>query len=62
LPIIFLSSRDEGLDRVLGLEPGGDDYVSKPLSPRELLPRVAAVLRRELSHRDRLRSESCFWR
>jgi two-component system OmpR family response regulator len=46
LPIIFLSSRDEELDRVLGLELGGDDYMSKPFSPRELVARVAAVLRR----------------
>ena len=46
LPIIFLSSRDEELDRVLGLELGGDDYVSKPFSPRELVARVSAVLRR----------------
>jgi two-component system, OmpR family, response regulator len=49
VPIIFLSSRDEELDRVLGLELGGDDYVSKPFSPRELLARVAAVLRRAAS-------------
>lgn len=46
VPIIFLSSRDEELDRVLGLELGGDDYISKPFSPRELVARVAAVLRR----------------
>jgi two-component system OmpR family response regulator len=46
LPIVFLSSRDEELDRVLGLELGGDDYVTKPFSPRELVARVAAVLRR----------------
>jgi two-component system, OmpR family, response regulator len=46
VPIIFLSSRDDELDRVLGLELGGDDYVSKPFSPRELVARVAAVLRR----------------
>jgi two-component system OmpR family response regulator len=46
LPIIFLSSRDEELDRVLGLELGGDDYISKPFSPRELVARVGAVLRR----------------
>jgi two-component system OmpR family response regulator len=46
LPIIFLSSRDEELDRVLGLELGGDDYIGKPFSPRELVARVAAVLRR----------------
>ncbi len=45
-PIIFLSSRDEELDRVLGLETGGDDYIGKPFSVRELLARVKAVLRR----------------
>ena len=46
LPIIFVSSRDEELDRILGLELGGDDYLTKPFSPRELSARVAAVLRR----------------
>jgi len=46
LPIIFLSSRDDEIDRVLGLELGGDDYMSKPFSPRELVARVRAVLRR----------------
>jgi two-component system OmpR family response regulator len=46
LPIIFLSSKDDELDRVLGLELGADDYLSKPFSPRELLARVRAVLRR----------------
>jgi two-component system OmpR family response regulator len=46
LPIIFLSSRDDELDRVIGLELGADDYISKPFSPRELVARVAAVLRR----------------
>ncbi len=45
-PIVFLSSRDDELDRVLGLELGGDDYVTKPFSPRELVARVRAVLRR----------------
>lgn len=45
-PIIFLSSRDDEIDRVLGLELGGDDYISKPFSPRELVARVRAVLRR----------------
>jgi len=47
VPIIFLSSRDEEVDRILGLELGGDDYVSKPFSPRELVARVKAVLRRQ---------------
>jgi two-component system OmpR family response regulator len=46
VPIIFVSSRDEELDRVLGLELGGDDYLTKPFSPRELSARVGAVLRR----------------
>jgi two-component system OmpR family response regulator len=46
LPIIFVSSRDDELDRVLGLELGADDYLTKPFSPRELAARVAAVLRR----------------
>lgn len=46
VPIVFLSSRDEELDRVLGLELGGDDYISKPFSTRELVSRVRAVLRR----------------
>ncbi len=46
VPIIFLSSRDEEIDRIIGLELGGDDYVSKPFSPRELVARVRAVLRR----------------
>ncbi len=46
VPIVFLSSKDEEIDRVLGLEMGGDDYVTKPFSPRELVARVRAVLRR----------------
>ena len=46
LPIIFLTARKEEIDRVLGLELGGDDYVPKPFSPRELVSRIKAVLRR----------------
>lgn len=46
IPIIFLSARNEELDRILGLELGGDDYVTKPFSPRELVARVRSVLRR----------------
>ena len=46
LPILFLSSRDEEIDRVLGIELGADDYVVKPFSPREVVARVAAILRR----------------
>ena len=46
VPIIFLTGRNEEADRVMGLELGADDYVTKPFSPRELLARVRAVLRR----------------
>ncbi|PDT29327.1 two-component system response regulator CreB [Rhizobium sp. L9] len=46
LPILFLSARDEEIDRILGLEIGGDDYVAKPFSPRELVARVKAILKR----------------
>jgi len=46
IPVLFLSSRDDELDRVLGLEIGADDYVTKPFSPRELAARVKALLRR----------------
>jgi two-component system catabolic regulation response regulator CreB len=45
-PILMLSARNEEIDRVLGLELGADDYVSKPFSPRELVARVKALLRR----------------
>jgi len=45
-PVLFLSARGEEIDRVLGLELGGDDYLVKPFSPRELVARVRAVLRR----------------
>ena len=46
VPLIFLSSRGDEVDRVLGLELGADDYLAKPFSPRELVARVTAVLRR----------------
>lgn len=46
VPVIFLTARNTELDRVLGLELGGDDYLVKPFSPRELTARVKAVLRR----------------
>lgn len=46
VPILFLSSRDDEIDRILGLEIGGDDYVTKPFSPRELVARINAILKR----------------
>lgn len=46
VPIIFLTARSEEIDRVVGLEIGADDYVAKPFSPRELVARVKAVLKR----------------
>lgn len=46
VPVIFLTSRSDEIDRVVGLEIGGDDYVVKPFSPRELLARIKAILRR----------------
>lgn len=45
-PILFVTARDDEIDRVLGLELGGDDYVTKPFSPREVVARVTGVLRR----------------
>jgi len=46
VPILFLTARDDEIDRVLSFELGGDDHVSKPFSPRELLLRIRAILRR----------------
>ena len=46
IPVILLTAKAEEMDRVVGLEIGADDYVTKPFSPRELLARIKAVLRR----------------
>lgn len=46
IPVLFLTARDGEMDRILGLEIGGDDYVTKPFSPREIVARVRAILRR----------------
>lgn len=46
IPIVILSARNEDLDRIIGLELGADDYLTKPFAPRELLARIRAVLRR----------------
>src|SRR4051794_22907567 len=45
-PVLFLTARDDEVDRILGLELGADDYITKPFSPRELVSRIKAVLRR----------------
>lgn len=55
VPILFLSARDDEIDRVLGLEIGGDDYVTKPFSTRELVARVNVILKRGKSSGDRPR-------
>lgn len=54
VPIILLSARSDEIDRVVGLESGADDYVPKPFSPRELVSRVKAVLRRAPHEHDRV--------
>lgn len=46
LPVIFISARGDEIDRILGLELGGDDYLTKPFSPRELVARVRSIFRR----------------
>jgi two-component system OmpR family response regulator len=60
LPILFLTARDDEVDRILGLELGGDDYVTKPFSPRELVARVRAILKRagapETTSKDELKT------
>jgi len=50
VPVIFLTARASEIDRVVGLEIGGDDYLVKPFSPRELTARVKAILRRTIGH------------
>jgi phosphate regulon transcriptional regulator PhoB len=53
LPVIFLTAKGEEVDRVVGLELGADDYVVKPFSPRELVARIKAVLRRQAAPPER---------
>jgi DNA-binding response OmpR family regulator len=50
VPVLFVTARDDEVDRILGLELGADDYLTKPFSPRELVSRVRAVLRRTQGH------------
>lgn len=51
VPIIMVTARDDDIDKILGLELGADDYLTKPFNPRELVARIRAVLRREVSDR-----------
>ena len=46
IPVLFLTARSDEIDRIVGLELGGDDYVAKPFSPREVVSRIRAILRR----------------
>jgi two-component system catabolic regulation response regulator CreB len=59
VPVIFLTARSSEIDRVVGLELGADDYVTKPFSPRELSARVRANIRRAQLHREPVVSEPC---
>ncbi len=52
IPVLMLTAKDEEIDKVLGLEMGADDYLTKPFSPRELVARVRAILRRTKEPRD----------
>ena len=54
MPILMLTARDEPVDKVVGLELGADDYVTKPFDPRELVARVRAVLRRSDGQADQI--------
>ena len=49
IPVIFSSARDESVDKIMGLELGGDDYIAKPYSPKELVLRVKSILKRVYS-------------
>ncbi len=55
VPVVMLTAKGDEVDRVLGLEMGADDYLPKPFSPRELLARIRAVLRRHGGHSDKER-------
>jgi two-component system, OmpR family, catabolic regulation response regulator CreB len=61
VPIIFLTARSEEVDRVVGLEIGGDDYVVKPFSPRELTARVKAILRRSQQNNGAQSTDDSVW-
>ena len=63
VPVIFLTARAEEIDRILGLELGADDYVTKPFSPREVAARARAILRREArSHNYSVAQDTTVWK
>jgi two-component system, OmpR family, alkaline phosphatase synthesis response regulator PhoP len=53
LPVLMLTARDEDVDKIIGLEVGADDYMTKPFNPRELVARVRAILRRATTEREK---------
>ena len=57
VPILMLTARDEDIDKIIGLEVGADDYMTKPFNPRELVARVKSVLRRAAPERRKSESE-----
>jgi two-component system alkaline phosphatase synthesis response regulator PhoP len=57
IPILMLTARDEDIDKIIGLEVGADDYMTKPFNPRELVARVKSILRRAAPERRRTESE-----
>jgi two-component system alkaline phosphatase synthesis response regulator PhoP len=57
VPILMLTARDEDVDKIIGLEVGADDYLTKPFNPRELVARVKSILRRSTSDRRDLETE-----
>jgi len=60
VPIIMVTAKNEEIDRLFGLEFGADDYICKPFSPREVIARIKAVLRRFNKHSGGLIKQSCF--
>jgi len=58
VPILMLTARDEDVDKIIGLEVGADDYLTKPFNPRELVARVKSILRRTTPNRRDLESET----
>src|SRR5436309_10043818 len=57
VPILMLTARDEDVDKIIGLEVGADDYLTKPFNPRELVARVKSILRRAAPERRERESE-----